>query len=143
MDEKSAKTAKESAMLAVVPARDEARRMLVAIGGVMRWGENKERFRERCAWKLNHLSPVEFTLRRVRSILSNEKIKLDADEYLAIERVYERATQDVETLQRLARDAALRAGLDYGAQGGSPEEPCGPDHAEERPGADAAVRPDR
>ncbi len=122
MSEKSSKSDGVASMSAVAAPRDRAREMVLALGGPIRWGETKERIREKCAWKLNHLSSVVFSLRRVRAILSNEKIRLEADEYFAIERAWERANQAVASLSRLARDADLSAhptgvGADRGRSG--------------------------
>jgi hypothetical protein len=73
---KSSKPAKGSAMSA---ALSQARLMLVAIGGPRSWDDTKDHWRNRLARK------VDMNARRVRSILSNEPMKLSADEYFRIE----------------------------------------------------------
>lgn len=76
MTVKSSKSAGDSAMSA---ALERIRPMLVAIGGPRSWDDTKDHWRNRLARK------VGINARRVRAILSGEKIRLSADEYINIE----------------------------------------------------------
>lgn len=90
-------------MLAAYTATDKARAMAIVIGGPLAWNDTKESWRARLARK------IASTPRRVRALLSNnEKLRLGADEYLAIQAAYERSTQAVAEAQDMAWDAALR-----------------------------------
>jgi len=85
--------------------------MLVAIGGPRSWDDTKDHWRNRLARK------VDMNARRVRAILSNEPMKLSADEYFRIEARFraldERLGEHLRALDAADRDAPsgeVRAG---------------------------------
>jgi len=90
--------------------------MLVAIGGPRSWDDTKDHWRNRLARK------VGINARRIRAILSGEKIKVSADEYLSIEARF------LALGQRLEED--LRA-----LSGASGDEASGPSGTARAPGA--------
>jgi hypothetical protein len=91
-------------MSAAVTANEQARAMIIAIGGPRRWNDTKESWRARIARKVALLNP-----RRVRAILSGEKLRLSADEFLAIKRVYDDATTSLAAFSHLAGNADAEA----------------------------------
>lgn len=132
MSEKSAKTAKGSAMPDAISI---ARVRVEALAFPRGWHDTKESRRARAA------RMIGITARRVRAILAGEKLKLSADEYLAIERAWADATEAVASLSHLARAAEVSAcrpdvagrGSDEGSRGhpdatarGGPANPIGP-----------------
>jgi len=112
---KSSISAGSSAMSAV-SALERIRPMLVAIGGPRSWDDTKDHWRNRLARK------VGINARRIRAILSGEKIKVSADEYLSIEARF------LALGQRLEED--LRA-----LSGASGDEASGPSGTARAPGA--------
>lgn len=114
MVEKSSKSAGGKAMSAAVTASEQARHMVIELGGPLQWSDTKDSWRVRIARKL-HLNP-----RRVRAILSRERIKLSADEYLVIQTHYQHAFGALASLSSLASQADVRAGGGNGPRGGSP-----------------------
>lgn len=103
-------------MLAAYTANERARLMVIAIGGPREWNDTKESWRARIARKVALLNP-----RRVRAILSGEKIRLTADEYLAIERVYETANASLAALSGLASQADVASHSPVAGEGRGPE----------------------
>ena len=106
---KSSGFQEKSAVSATVRARD----MLCDLSGPRGWNDTRE------SWLARGARRAGLSIRRARAIFYQEPIRLDADEYLAIERAYQTAHAAVAALEPLARDAALRAGrADAGAGGG-------------------------
>ena len=109
MVERAAKPAENTAMSdAISVARMRVELLALPIG----WHETKESRRARVARKIGT------TARRVRAILAGEKIRLAADEYLAIERAYLASGAALASLSALARDADIRAGDRHEGRGG-------------------------
>lgn len=116
MDEKSSKSAGSKAMSAALSANDRARIMCIAIGGRRNWNDTKE------SWRASLTRKIQSTERRVRSILSpSEKIRLSADEYLAIERAYAAATTSLASFSGLESQADAAAHPRVDREGGSLE----------------------
>lgn len=134
MSEKSSKAVEDKAMLAAYTANERARLMVIQIGGPRGWNDTKESWRARIARKVALLNP-----RRVRAILSGEKIRLTADEYLAIERAYTAARTSVDGLSALASDADLRTHTAAPREGAAPVCQGEPADRQERPSTDALV----
>lgn len=92
--------------MSAVSALERIRPMLVAIGGPRSWDDTKDHWRNRLARK------VGINARRIRAILSGEKIKVSADEYLSIEARYlalgQRLEEDLRALA--SEDSAADAG---------------------------------
>lgn len=100
MRERSAKVAGNAAMSdAITIARMRVEALAMPAG----WHDTKESRRARVA------RMIGTTARRVRAILSGERIRLTADEYVAIERAWEAATAALATDAGLARNAAALA----------------------------------
>lgn len=99
-------------------ALERVRPMLVAIGGPRSWGDTKDHWRNKLARRIG------INARRVRAILSNEPIKLTADEYLSIEAQFRARVADLD--RRLEEDLQALAGSHGDApdgesgQGGAP-----------------------
>ena len=123
----------KSAVSETVRARD----MLCDLSGPRGWNDTRE------SWLARGARRAGLSLRRARAIFYQEPIRLDADEYLAIERAHQTAHAAVASLQSLAGHAALRAGQADAASGGGADCESGPAHRQEHPAADAAVRPGR
>lgn len=120
----------KSAVSATVRARD----MLCDLSGPRGWNDTRE------SWLARGARRAGLSLRRARAIFYLEPIRLDADEYLAIERAYQTAHVAVAALQSLASDADLRAGeADAASRGGSDGEGRST-HRQKRSATDAAVR---
>lgn len=134
MDEKSSKAAEGKAMLAAYTANERARLMVIQIGGPREWNDTKESWRARIARKVALLNP-----RRVRAILSGEKIRLSADEYLAIERAYTAARASVEAISALAGNAHLSTNPAAAFEGSAPVRESQPSDRPERPSSNAPV----
>lgn len=127
---KSSGFQEKSAVSATVKARD----MLCDLSGPRGWSDTRE------SWLARGARRAGLSIRRARAIFYQEPIRLDADEYLAIERAHQTAHAAVAALEPLARDAALRAGeADAGTSGGTHGE-GGPADREECPASDATVR---
>ena len=98
-------------------ALERIRPMLVAIGGPRSWDDTKDHWRNKLARK------VGINARRIRAILSGEKIKVSADEYLSIEAQFNarladldrRLAEDLQALDRSHGDALAGAGGTGGA----------------------------
>lgn len=108
MTAKSSKSAGDTAMSA---ALERVRPMLIALGGPRGWSDTKDHWRNRLARK------VDMNARRVRAILSNEKVSLTADEFINIEARFraldERLGEHLRALSAADRDAPageVRAG---------------------------------
>jgi hypothetical protein len=89
----------KSAVSAVEIARD----MLCELSGPRGWNDTRE------SWLARGARRAGLSLRRARAIFYQEPIRLEADEYLGIERNWKAATQSVETISHLAREANGRA----------------------------------
>jgi len=122
---KSAIPAKDPAMSdAMTIARDRVETLALPKG----WHETKDARRARVA------RLIGTTARRVRSILAGEKMRLTAEEYLAIERAWESAHASVATISALGSHAALQLGRSHGALGAGPHSPGRPTDEGERRG---------
>lgn len=102
----------KSAVSAVEIARD----MLCELSGPRGWNDTRE------SWLARGARRAGLTLRRARAIFYQEPIRLEADEYLQIERTWKAASQAVETASDLARDADVRAGDRSRVAGALPED---------------------
>lgn len=103
-------------MSAAFTAIDRARIMVVALGGPLSWNGTKE------AWRAALARKIGVTPRRVRALLSNnEKPRLTADEYLAIERLWEAAGHSLASLSHMASDADVLANRLHGGGRARPE----------------------
>jgi hypothetical protein len=123
---KSAKPAEDSAMSdAISIARDRVELLAQPIG----WHETKESRCRRVARK------VGTSARRIRALLGGEKVCLRADEYLAIERAWEKANGSMASLERMAGEANLLARGGFGA------DRIGVDGERERPAEEARRGP--
>lgn len=115
MSLKSAKAIGGSAMSAAIEATDivrsKARAMLIYIGGPLPWNGTRD------AWRYKLARTVGINPRRIRAILSHEKLRLHADEYFLIERAYEGAHDSLAKISALARDADVRAHSFLGSTG--------------------------
>ncbi|HQS14995.1 MAG TPA: hypothetical protein PLV46_05020 [Reyranella sp.] len=120
----------KSAVSATVRARD----MLCDLSGPRGWNDTRE------SWLSRGARRAGLSLRRARAIFYQEPIRLDADEYLAIERAHQNAHAAVATLQSLASDADLRPGQADAASGEGADGEGRQADREECPAADAAVR---
>lgn len=96
-------------MTAAVTAMDVARQRVEALAMPRGWHDTKESRRARAA------RLIGTTARRVRAILSGEKVRLTADEYFAIETAWARANQALASAAHMARDAEVRAGIAAGS----------------------------
>lgn len=113
MAEKPSMSAGGKAMSAAQLVNEQARSMLIEVGGPLGWNDTRESWRARLA------RSVGINPRRVRSILSREKIRLGADEYLLIVQAHRKANNALEEISDLASDANLQAHR-YGARPPSP-----------------------
>lgn len=116
-----------------VSAVELSRARLCDLCGPRGWNDTRE------SWLARGARKAGLTLRRARALFYCEPLRLDADEYLAIERAHQSAVAAVETLSVLARDVDLRAAGAVGSEvarveteGGSPDRP-------ERPATDASI----
>lgn len=91
-------------MTAAISAIDVARQRVETLAMPRGWHDTKESRRARAA------RMIGTTARRVRAILSGEKVRLSADEYFAIEAAWARATHSLASLSHLASEAEIRAG---------------------------------
>ncbi len=98
---------------AMSAALERVRPMLVAIGGPRAWDDTKDHWRNKLARRIG------INARRVRAILSNEPIKLTADEYLSIEAQFRARVADLD--RRLEEDLQALAG----SNGDAPDGPSG------------------
>lgn len=96
-----------------------AREMLCCLCGDRGWHDTRE------SWLAKGARAAGLTIRRARGIFYNEPIKLSADEYLAIQAAYDRASEALASLSQMARDAALQAGDEVGARSPIGESPRG------------------
>jgi len=111
MTEKSSKPVRSESMTAAVTAMDVARQRVEILAMPRGWHDTKESRRARAA------RLIGTTARRVRAILSGEKVRLTADEYFAIETAWARANRSLASISNLARDAEIRAGAAFGGSG--------------------------
>lgn len=116
-------------------AATRARDMLCDLSGPRGWNDTRE------SWLARGARKAGLSIRRARAIFYQEPIRLDADEYLAIERAHQTAYAAVAALQSLASDAAIRARQADAGAGGGTDGDGGPADREERAATDAAVRP--
>jgi hypothetical protein len=122
---KPAKTAKGTAMSdAIAIARSRVEFLAQPTG----WHETKEARRRRVA------RMVGTTARRIRALLGGEKLTLKADEYLAIERVWESAYASMASISDMARKADVRAREANRSGSGGPARKGGPAGAPARGG---------
>jgi hypothetical protein len=114
------------------------------IGGPLDWNSNKESWRAKTARKIK-LATGTLSPRRVRAILSNtEKVRLTADEYVAIEQAWVAAGGCMEAFSDLAREADVAAYSAALSASDDPKEGCAtPDSRELNPASRAAIRPNR
>lgn len=105
---KQAKKAKDSAMSDAISI---ARQRVEFLAQPTGWHDTKESRCRRVA------RMVGTTARRIRALLGGEKLRLRADEYLAIERAWESAHVAVAKIQHLAGDADLRLRGGFGTTG--------------------------
>ena len=101
MAEKPSMSAGGKAMLAAQLVNEQARSMLIEVGGPLGWNDTRESWRARLA------RSVGINPRRVRSILSREKIRLGADEYLLIVQAHRKANNALEEISDLESQANL------------------------------------
>lgn len=94
-----------------VPAVELARDMLCELSGPRGWNDTRE------SWLARGARRAGLTLRRARAIFYCEPIRLDADEYLGIERAWQAAGVAVEALQHLAREANVSLARAAGGDG--------------------------
>lgn len=106
---KRSESKEKPAVTAVVRARD----MLCELSGPRGWNDTRE------SWLSRGARRAGLSLRRARAIFYCEPIRLEADEYLGIERAWADAGAAVETLQHLARGANVRADQSDGTRSGS------------------------
>jgi hypothetical protein len=134
MPNKPTENPKESA---VMSATVRANEMLRVVCGPRGWNDTRE------SWLARGARAVGLSPRRARALFYQEPIRLSADEYIAIERAWEGATQAMAASDDLARNAAALA--DSAAQRGERQRLL--DRAEalkrELAATDAALRQDR
>ena len=116
-----------------VSAVELSRARLCDLCGPRGWNDTRE------SWLARGARKAGLTLRQARALFYSEPIRLDADEYLAIERAYTAARASVEAISALASDADLRAHPANAHQGGAPVREGQPVDRPERPAADASV----
>ena len=85
-----------------VSAVEVARDMLCELSGQRGWHDTRE------SWLARGARRAGLSLRRARAIFYNEKIRLDADEYLGIERAWQSASASLATLSNMASAANVR-----------------------------------
>lgn len=94
----------ESKEKPAVSAVEIARDMLCELSGPRGWNDTRE------SWLARGARRAGLTLRRARAIFYQEPIRLEADEYLGIERAYAAASRAVAAVSHLARESNVRAG---------------------------------
>lgn len=99
MVEKQSKSVRSKAMLAAITATDKARAMLFGIGGPLPWNGTRE------SWRYKVARAVGINPRRVKAIINHERIRLGADELLAIQAAHE----SMASLRCMAGDAEILA----------------------------------
>lgn len=116
-------------------AADLARDMLIDLAGPRDWHATKQSLIARAALR------AQLSFRRAKSIIYNEqRLRLSADEYLAIEHAWKGAHESVAQVSVLARDADVRASEADALLGRAPDGEGRPADRAERAPADAAVR---
>lgn len=116
-----------------VSAVELSRARLCDLCGPRGWNDTRE------SWLARGARKAGLTLRRARALFYSEPIRLDADEYLAIERAHQGAVAAVATLSILASDADLCAARAMGTEVAGPEAEGGPADRQERRTPDASV----
>lgn len=83
-------------------AMTRAKQMLCELSGPRGWNDTRE------FWLARGARRARLSLRRAKAIFYEERIRLTADEYLAIEQAFEAAHAAVATVSSLASDANVR-----------------------------------
>lgn len=117
-----------------VSAVELSRARLCDLCGPRGWNDTRE------SWLARGARKAGLTLRRARALFYSEPIRLDADEYLAIERAYAAARASVEAISTLASNADLRPHPPDAREGSTPVREGQPSDRPERPAADATLR---